>query len=107
MPSGGPGGLPGQVVGAAAGVHGAGAVDDQPENLELLTAILTDEGFEVTLAADGVAALDAGEDITYVGPSGIGPLNDQNDPSSAYIGIYEYGGDNTYTYSKQIEGTTE
>jgi putative two-component system response regulator len=35
------------------------AVDDQPENLELLSAILSDEGFEVALAADGVAALES------------------------------------------------
>jgi putative two-component system response regulator len=35
------------------------AVDDQPENLELLGAILGDEGFEVRLAGDGVEALEA------------------------------------------------
>ncbi|MEO8276195.1 MAG: HD domain-containing phosphohydrolase [Thermoanaerobaculia bacterium] len=35
------------------------AVDDQPENLELLAAILTDEGFEVDFASDGLAALEA------------------------------------------------
>ncbi len=35
------------------------AVDDQPENLELLGAILGDEGFEVDFATDGEAALDA------------------------------------------------
>ncbi|WP_335583264.1 hypothetical protein [Isoptericola dokdonensis] len=64
-------------------------------------------GAEVTSFADAVAAIEAGDDITYVGPSGIGPLNGDNDPSSAFIGIYEYGDDNTYTYSKQIEGTTE
>lgn len=33
------------------------AVDDQPENLELLGALLADEGFEVHFARDGVAAL--------------------------------------------------
>lgn len=35
------------------------AVDDQPENLELLSAILSDEGFTVALASDGIAALEA------------------------------------------------
>jgi len=34
------------------------AVDDQPENLELLGALLADEGFAVTFARDGVAALE-------------------------------------------------
>src|SRR4051812_25729330 len=35
------------------------AVDDTPQNLELVEAILTAEGFEVRLAADGQAALEA------------------------------------------------
>ncbi len=35
------------------------AVDDQPENLELLAAILTDQGFDVAFASDGMAALEA------------------------------------------------
>lgn len=34
------------------------AVDDQPENLELLEEILTGVGYDVTLAADGEAALE-------------------------------------------------
>jgi putative two-component system response regulator len=37
------------------------AVDDQPENLELLAAILEEDGFEVAFAADGAAALRAVE----------------------------------------------
>lgn len=37
------------------------AVDDQPENLDLLEELLGNEGYEVTLAADGVAALEAAE----------------------------------------------
>ena len=28
------------------------------------------------------------QEIRYAGPSGIGPINEQNDPSSAFIGIY-------------------
>ena len=35
------------------------AVDDQPENLELLQAILVEEGYTVTFARDGVEALAA------------------------------------------------
>lgn len=37
------------------------AVDDQPENLELVAAILSEEGYRIRLAADGQAALDAVE----------------------------------------------
>ena len=36
------------------------AVDDQPENLELVAEILTEEGYRIQLAADGEAALDGG-----------------------------------------------
>jgi len=35
-----------------------------------------------------------GEDITYKSISGSGPFNAQNDPSSAFIGVYKYGADN-------------
>jgi putative two-component system response regulator len=37
------------------------AVDDQPENRELLGAILEEEGYEVGFAADGIEALEAVE----------------------------------------------
>jgi len=37
------------------------AVDDQPENLELLDELLTAAGYEVELAVDGIAALEAVE----------------------------------------------
>lgn len=48
-------------TGALSGPVRVLAVDDQPENLELLAAILGDEGYEVGFAADGVAALAAVE----------------------------------------------
>ena len=49
--------------------------------------------------------INAGEDIIYVSASGAGPFNAENDPSSAYIGIFEYGDDNTYTRVDTIFGT--
>jgi len=64
-------------------------------------------GTEVKTFEEGVKALEAGDDINYVGKSGIGPLNESNDPTSAFIGIYKYGADNTYTYERQIEGKIE
>ncbi len=48
-------------TGALSGPVRVLAVDDQPENLELLAAILGDEGYEVGFAADGAAALAAVE----------------------------------------------
>jgi branched-chain amino acid transport system substrate-binding protein len=45
-----------------------------------------------------------GKDIDYTSASGVGPFNEKNDPSSAFIGIYKFGADNTYTFSRSEEG---
>jgi neutral amino acid transport system substrate-binding protein len=47
----------------------------------------------------------AGEDIDYEAASGAGPFNADNDPSSAFIGIYQYEDDNTNTWVKAVEGS--
>ncbi len=49
----------------------------------------------------------AGEDIDYEAVSGAGPFNEDNDPSSAFIGIYGYNDDNTITWKKAVEGSVE
>jgi branched-chain amino acid transport system substrate-binding protein len=93
------------MLAALAAVRG-GATDGQTiaENIRAVSG--TEEGAtEVTTFEEGVEALEAGDEIRYVGRSGIGPLNEDNDPSSAFIGIYTYGEDNTYTYDRQIEGS--
>ncbi len=61
-------------------------------------------GTECTGFAECAKLLADGEDIDYVAASGAGPFNDANDPSSAFIGIYQYGEDNTYTWVKAVEG---
>ena len=48
--------------------------------------------------------LEAGEDIDYEAVSGVGPFNADNDPSSAFIGVYTFNEDNTYTFSKSEFG---
>ena len=63
-----------------------------------------DGGEECTTFADCVELLDAGEDIQYVGQAGIGPFNEDNDPSSAFIGVYKYGADNKNVWVKAVEG---
>lgn len=60
---------------------------------------------ECTTYADCLALIEDGKDIRYAGPSGIGPIDDENDPSSAFIGIYQYGADNKYTLTGTVEGT--
>ena len=44
-------------------------------------------------------------EIPYAGPSGIGPINDENDPSSAFIGIYQYDADNKTGLTSTLEGS--
>lgn len=92
------------ILAALAAVRGGGT-DGQTiaDNIKAVSG--AEGGTEVTTFEEGVAALEAGDEIHYVGKSGIGPLNEDNDPSSAYIGIYTYGDDNTYTYDRQIEGS--
>jgi len=41
--------------------------------------------------------LAAGEDIDYEGRSGPITFDENGDPTEAYVGIYQYGKDNTYT----------
>ena len=50
------------------------------------------------------ARLEAGEDIDYDGVSGKIEFDGNGDPTSASIGIYEYGDDNTSTPVDFIEG---
>jgi len=45
-----------------------------------------------------------GEDITYKSISGSGPFNAQNDPSSAFIGVYKYGADNIPVWTEAVFG---
>jgi branched-chain amino acid transport system substrate-binding protein len=63
------------------------------------------DGEECNTYADCVALLDAGKEIRYAGPSGIGPIDDEGDPSSAFIGIYQYDANNKNVLSGTVEGS--
>ena len=63
------------------------------------------DGEECTTYADCLALLEEGQEIHYTGPSGIGPIDDENDPSSAFIGIYQYDGNNKNVLSGTVEGS--
>jgi branched-chain amino acid transport system substrate-binding protein len=63
-------------------------------------------GEECNTYADCVALLEDGSEIQYSGPSGIGPINDQNDPSSAFIGIYSFDADNKPVLTSTVEGSS-
>lgn len=94
------------ILAALAAVKG-GATDGATIAANLRAVSGSEGGTEVTTFAEGVEALEAGDDIQYVGKSGIGPLNEDNDPSSAFIGVYEYQDDNSILWTRAIEGSIE
>jgi neutral amino acid transport system substrate-binding protein len=74
------------------------------ENLQAVSGAT--DGTECTSYAECLALIEDGEEIAYQGPSGIGPLNDKHDPSSAFIGIYQYNGDNAPELIDSVEGVS-
>lgn len=63
-----------------------------------------DGGQECTGWVECSELVEAGEDIIYQSASGVGAFNEANDPSTAFIGIYQFGEDNTYTFVESVEG---
>jgi len=61
-------------------------------------------GEECSTYKDCVALIKDGKDIQYKGQAGVGPFNADNDPSSAFIGVYKYGADNKNVWVKAVEG---
>jgi branched-chain amino acid transport system substrate-binding protein len=94
------------ILAALAAVKG-GATDGVTIQANMAAVSGADGGEECSTFADCVALLDDGSDIHYVGQSGIGPFNSDNDPSSAFIGVYKYGADNKNVWVKAVEGSVE
>lgn len=65
------------------------------------------DGTECTTYAECTALLDEGSEIRYTGPSGIGPIDEENDPSSAFVGIYAFDGDNNPVLTTTVEGSKQ
>ncbi len=63
------------------------------------------DGEECDSYANCLDLIAAGKEIRYTGPSGIGPIDDENDPSSAFIGIYQYDANNKNVLSGTVEGS--
>lgn len=78
----------------------AGSADSASIQANLQAVSGANGGTECTSFSECVEMVQAGDDIQYRGKSGIGPLNEGNDPSSAFIGIYKYDADNNPEYQK-------
>jgi neutral amino acid transport system substrate-binding protein len=94
------------ILAALAAVKGGGT-DSQKIQQNLAAVSGATEGEECTSYEDCVALLDGGKEIRYKGPSGIGPIDDQNDPSSAFVGIYTYNADNKNELTSTVEGSKQ
>jgi len=94
------------ILAALAAVKG-GATDPQTIQKNFAAVSGATGGEECTNFADCAALLGEGSEIRYTGPSGIGPINDQNDPSSAFIGIYKFDENNKNIFTTTVEGSTE
>jgi neutral amino acid transport system substrate-binding protein len=90
---------------AALAASKGGGNDSQSVQKNLAAVSGATDGQECTSYAECLELLDGGSEIHYTGPSGIGPLDDENDPSSAFIGIYQYDGQNKNVLSGTVEGS--
>jgi len=89
---------------ALAAVKG-GATDGVTIQKNLAAVSGADGGTECTGFKECADLLAAGKDIDYKAVSGAGSFNAQNDPSTALIGVYQYGADNKYTFIKSEAGS--
>jgi branched-chain amino acid transport system substrate-binding protein len=92
------------ILSALAAVKGA-ANDSATVDKNFAAVSGATDGEECNTYADCVALIEDGKEIRYAGPSGIGPIDDENDPSSAFIGIYQYDANNKNILSGTVEGS--
>lgn len=93
------------ILGALAAVKAGSTVSADIQKEYAAVSGATD-GEECNSYADCVALLEEGSEIRYAGPSGIGPINEQNDPSSAFVGIYRFNADNKNEIASTVEGSS-
>jgi neutral amino acid transport system substrate-binding protein len=94
------------ILGALAAVK-AGSTNpvDIQQNLAAVSG--ASDGEECPTYEECVALLEDGGEIRYAGPSGIGPIDDENDPSSAFVGIYSYDDENNISLTSTVEGSKQ
>ena len=81
-----------------------GASDGETIQANMAAVSGADGGEECTGWEECSALIEDGKDIAYQAVSGVGPFNEANDPSSAFIGIYQFGPENEYTFNRSEEG---
>lgn len=91
------------ILAALAAIKGKGVTGvDVQKNLASVSGAVG--GTKCTGFKECADLLKGNDEIDYEAVSGVGPFNDKNDPSTAFIGIYKYNADNTYKWVKQEAG---
>lgn len=85
----------------AAAQGGSPDSDTIKENLQSVSR----DGTKCTSITECLELIAAGEDIDYDGYSGPIEFSEQGDPTTAVIGIYQYGADNRYEWVREEEGS--
>jgi neutral amino acid transport system substrate-binding protein len=91
------------ILSALAALKG-GATDSVTVQKNLPAVSGTTNGTECKTYAECAELIGKDEEIKYTGPSGIGPFNDKNDPSSGFVGIYQFDDKNAIKLTSTIEG---
>jgi branched-chain amino acid transport system substrate-binding protein len=80
--------------------------DNTPASIQANLAAVSgaNGGEKCTTFAACVDLIKAGKEIHYQGPSSVGPFNAQNDPSSAFVGIYKFNNKNVPIWATAVEG---
>jgi neutral amino acid transport system substrate-binding protein len=94
------------ILAALAAAKG-GANDSQTVQKNFAAVSGATQGTECTSYAECLTLVEGGSEIYYKGPSGIGPIDDENDPSSAFVGIYQFDATNKNILSGTVEGSKQ
>ena len=92
------------VLAALAAVKG-GNNDSQSVDDNFAAVSGATDGEECASYAECLELIEAGSEVRYTGPSGIGPIDEENDPSSAFVGIYQFDANNKNILSGTVEGS--
>lgn len=82
----------------------AGSTDPEAIRDELAAVSGADGGTPCADFEECFTLLEDGEEIDYQAASGVGPFNENNDPSSAEIGIYRYDESNEPQFERTESG---
>ncbi len=89
---------------AALAAKKGGATDPTTIQKNMAAVSGAEGGTECTTYKECADAIAKGDSIHYKGMSGVGPFNSMNDPSSAFIGIYQFDADNKPIWQSAVEG---